>query len=201
MNNDEIAQATLRYIDEHGLEAVSFRKISQYTGIPTMTICNRFGSKGQLLRAALGAMLAEAGSEDLRPGETWDETLRRVSRHNRAMALEHPKAFPLFFQVPPFESPMKEYTERVFSLHQGQDIDKELPYTFLGLMHAFLTGFQMAALYTEAAEDGEDSSHDAQLFVRLYSEEAFEHDLDVIIAGFAATYGLPLSRDEEQSGS
>lgn len=201
MNNDEIAQATLRYVDEHGLEAVSFRKISQYTGMPTMTICNRFGSKDQLLRAALGAMLAQAGSEEPRPGETWDDTLRRVARHNRAMALEHPKAFPLFFQVPPFESPMKEYTERVFSLHQEQDIDEELPYAFLGLMHAFLTGFQMAALYTQAAEGGEGSSPDAQLFVRLYSDEAFERDLDIIIAGFAVTYGLPLLKDKEHSGS
>lgn len=193
MNNDEIARETLRFVDDNGLEAVSFRKISQATGVPTMTICNRFGSKGQLLRATLAAMLDEAGSEEPLPDESWDETLRRVARHNRAMALEHPKAFPLFFQVPPFESPMKEYTERVFSLHQGQGIDERLPFAFLGLMHAFLTGFQMAELYTKAAENGDDVSPEAQLFVRLYNEESFERDLDIIIRGFAATYNLPLN--------
>lgn len=195
MNNDEIAQATLRFVDENGLEAVSFRKISQFTGMPTMTICNRFGSKDQLLRAALGAMLGEIDPETTLPGETWDDTLRRVARHNRAMAIAHPRAFPLFLQVPPFESPMREYTESIFSLHQEQNIDENLPYAFLGLLHAFLTGFQMAELYTKEAERNGTTSPDAQLFVRLYNEESFERDLNIIIAGFASTYGLPLGHD------
>lgn len=109
MDNQEIAKATLAFIDEYGLEAVSFRKISQVTGMATMTICNRFGSKENLLKAALVVMLSE-NEPSFHPNETWDESLKRVAHHVRDMALAHPKAYWLFLQVPPFESPVKEYT-------------------------------------------------------------------------------------------
>lgn len=192
MNNDDIARATLRFVDEHGLEAASFRNISQVTGIPTMTICNRFGSKDRLLRATLKAMLDESEPEKVRPGEPWHATLRRVARHNRAMALAHPKAFPLFLQIPPFESPMREYTEGVFSLHEGQGISESMKINFLSVMHAFLSGFQMAELYTKAAQSSGSASPETRMFLRMYNETSFERDLDVIIAGLASTYDLPL---------
>ena len=196
MDNDQIARATLAFIDENGIEAVSFRKMSQVTGMATMTICNRFKSKENLLRAALEAMLNE---KPLEPNfdEPWDASLRRVAHHNRNMALAHPNAFPLFLQVPPFESPVREYTQRVFSSHVNQNLPEDLPFAFLSVMHSFLSGFQMAERYATLAAERVDVTQDpeADAFVKAFNTDAFDRNLDIIIRGLAETYHLPLEQE------
>lgn len=193
MENEEIAQATLEFIDEHGLDAVSFRKISQATGMPTMTICNRFGSKENLLKAALSVMLEE-NKPSVHAGEAWDASLRRVAHHVRSMALAHPRAYWLFLQVPPFESPVREYTESVFLTHADQNLPSEVPCDFLSIMHSFLSGFQIAEGYTNAAlaAHGDGGADNIVAYSRMFGEEAFDRDLDIIIYGLAKKYDLSL---------
>lgn len=192
MDNEGIAKATLEFIDENGLEAVSFRKISQATGMPTMTICNRFGSKENLLKAALRVMLFENELAS-KPGKTWDENLRRIAHHVRNMALAHPKAYWLFLQVPPFESPVREFTQAVFASHEGQGLPEPMPYAFLSVMHSFLSGFQIAEGYANAAiNDPDVSVGDIGPFAEMFNEQSFDRDLSVIIKGFADEYDLPL---------
>ena len=158
-----------------------------------MTICNRFKTKESLLKAALAVMLEE-NPVDVVEGEPWHESLLRVARHNRAMALAHPRAFPLFVMVPPFESPVREYTERVFATHAGQGIPEDLPYAFLSIMHSFLSGFQMAESFTLTALEQAQPAPEAVESARIFGEESFERDLQVILSGLAQVYGLPLSR-------
>ena len=188
-SNETIARAALAFIDENGIEAISFRKIAEATGIPTMTICNRFGSKDALLRAALKAMLDEFPIEAVE-GECWQESLRRVSRTHRAMACAHPKAFPLFVEVPPFEEPVLTHSLSVFSTNENQGLPEGMPFVFLSIMHSFLSGFQLVESYAEAA-DKKGMSAEALRFIALFDEDAFERDLDIIIAGLEARYDLP----------
>ena len=101
-SNEELAQAALALVDRDGMDALSFRRLSDETGVPTMTIVNRFGSKDALLKSALGVMLSENAVEPV-PGESWQDSLRRVARLNRQMALRHPRGFMLFVLVPMFE--------------------------------------------------------------------------------------------------
>lgn len=165
----------------------------------TMTICNRFGSKENLLKAALVVMLSE-NEPSFHPNETWDESLKRVAHHVRNMALAHPKAYWLFLQVPPFESPVKEYTQSVFATHEGQNLPKTMPYDFLSVLHSFLTGFQIAEGYAnKALSSYEELPDDLEEFSKMFNERAFNRDLDIIVQGFSAMYGLPLSEDTSAS--
>lgn len=189
VSNEEIARAALSFIDEHGIDALSFRKLSESTGIPTMTICNRFGSKESLLKAVLSAML-EGHQADAIPGEAWQDTLRRVAHCHRAMALSHPGAFMLFVQTPSFEEPILSYTENVFSLHGHQDIPEDMPLIFLSVMHSFLPGFQLVESMAKSARK-DSLSAEAQRFISLFTEETFDRDLEIIIAGLAAKFNLP----------
>ncbi len=195
LSNEEIAAAALALVDREGVEALSFRKLSDETGVPTMTIMNRFGSKDALLKAALGVMLAE-NEVDSVEGESWQESLRRVAHLNRAMALRHPKGFMLFVLVPMFESPVLEYTQRVFSTHADQGLAADMPAIFLSIMHSFLPGFQLAEAYANqerARVDGEVAPEVLETF-DLFTEETFNRNLEIIIAGLARIYGLPEER-------
>lgn len=189
MSNEKIAETALSFIDNYGIDALSFRKLSDLTGIPTMTICNRFGSKESLLKAALSVMLDEHPAEAI-PGEAWQDTLRRVAHCHRAMALSHPGAFMLFVQTPSFEEPILSYTERVFLLHGHQDIPEDMPFIFLSVMHSFLPGFQLVESMAKSA-DKDRLPAKAQRFISLFTEEAFDRDLEIIIAGLTAKYDLP----------
>lgn len=190
LTNEDLAKAALEFVDEEGVDALSFRKLSEKTGVPTMTIMNRFGSKYDLMKAALGVMLDETVVEPV-SGETWQESLRRVARLNRAMALRHPKAFMMFVLVPIFESPVLEFTDRVFSTHKSQGLPEEMPSMFLSMMHSFLPGFQLAEAYANQERAKGEASTEAIERFDLFTEEAFDRNVEVIIAGFAAMFDLP----------
>lgn len=195
LSNEELARAALALVDREGVDALSFRKLSDETGVPTMTIMNRFGSKDALLKAALGIMLDENTVEPV-VGETWQDSLRRVAHLNRAMALRHPKGFMLLVLVPIFESPVLEYTQHVFATHGDQGLPPEMPAVFLSLMHSFLPGFQLAEAYAnqERARVGDTVSPEVLETFDLFTEETFARNLEIIIAGLERTFGLPGER-------
>ena len=158
-----------------------------------MTLCNRFGSKDALLRTALGTMLAEHPNEPIE-GEAWQDSLRRVAHHHRAMALARPNTFMLFLQIPPYASPILEHTEQMFNVHLWQDLPNDMPFIFLSIMHAFLPGFQLAEGYSAKA-DFDNLPENAKRFATLFNEKTFERNLDIIIAGLEAKYGLARAQD------
>lgn len=196
ITNSQLAQAALEFMDRRGIGALSFRKLSEETDVPTMTIANRFGSRDALLKAALGIMLAE---NPIRPveNETWQHALKRVACANRQMALRHPRTFSLFVTIPPFESPVLEFTQSVFSTHQGMGLPPEMPEVFLSLMHPFLSGFQFAEMYaTEALRrtadtDGETLSPEASQMAQMFTEDTFKRNVDIIIKGIEESFNLP----------
>ncbi|MGI6105965.1 MAG: TetR/AcrR family transcriptional regulator [Raoultibacter sp.] len=192
LTNDELAKAALAYIDEHGLDSLSFRKLSDLTGVPTMTIVNRFGSKRELMKEALRMMLDENELGAIE-GESWQNSIRRVAHVNRNMALRHPKAFTLFVIFPMSESPVLEYTNRVFGTHASHELPKDMPMIFLSLMHSFLTGFQMVethSAYLSESISEEDLALSLQT-KKMFNEETFNRNLDVIICGLQNKYSLP----------
>lgn len=192
ISNEELAQAALGIVDRYGVDALSFRKLSDETSVPTMTIMNRFGSKDALFKAALSIMLRE-NIVDPVPQETWQNGLRRVAHQNREMALRHPKGFMLFVMVPMFESPVLEFTQQVFSTHAGQNLPPEMPGIFLSLMHSFLSGFQLAEAYAnQERERGEEGvPREVLETFDLFTEESFNRNLEVIILGLEKAYSLP----------
>ena len=89
------------------------------------------------------------------PGETWDDSLRRVALSLREMTLRHPRAFPLVAAAPVFESPVLEYAARIRALHEPQGISQEQFVGMWSVCDAFLTGFMVmlaqAAIRAEEA--------------------------------------------------
>lgn len=192
LTNEELAKAALELVDLEGVDALSFRKLSEKTGIPTMTIMNRFGSKYTLMKAALSIMLDEVDVGSVR-GETWQESLRRVAHLNRSMALHHPKAFMLFVLVPIFESPVREFTAKVFETHSEQDLPEGMPAVFLSMMHSFLPGFQLAESYAneQKLHVEPSSTRESSQVLDLFTEDTFNRNIEIIISGLQIEFDLP----------
>ena len=88
---------------------------------------------------------------------------------------------------------MLEYTQRVFAIHDAQNLPPEMPAVFLSLMHSFLSGFQLAETYANYERDHAEgsASPDVMKTFDLFTEKTFDRNIEIILAGFEAKYGLP----------
>lgn len=92
LNRMRIVETALRLIDEHGLEALSMRRLGAALGVEAMAIYHHFANKGEVLDGVLEHMLDETeflSTEDQPPLAR----LRHFVRAHRQMALRHPHAF------------------------------------------------------------------------------------------------------------
>ena len=113
------------------------------------------------------------------------------------MTLRHPRAFPLIAAAPVFESPVLEYAARIHELHRSQGIDQEQFVRIWSVVDAFVTGFMVmmsqASVHARrrpAVDPAEAASERVELaaaFVDVLSQEVFERDLEVVLAGLRAS--------------
>lgn len=92
-----IADAALALIDEHGLDALSMRRLGGELGVQGMALYRHFVNKDEILDAVrhllveeFAARLAAAAAPD-----GWREHLRTFAECYREVAVAHPNAFPL----------------------------------------------------------------------------------------------------------
>ena len=91
---DTVVDTGLDLADDHGLEAVSLRRIARRLGVTPMALYRYVESKDDLLDAMADRLYAEvvASSGD---GDWWD-SLAGLARSTRSVLLAHPWAAPLF---------------------------------------------------------------------------------------------------------
>jgi AcrR family transcriptional regulator len=88
-----IVDAALALVDAEGLDALSYRRLAEAIGCEAMSLYHYFPSKGHLLDAVLDRVFGAL--EIPPPGKPWIERLRQAAWNYRAMALGHPKLYPL----------------------------------------------------------------------------------------------------------
>lgn len=94
LHRDRVIDAALRLVDEHGIEALSIRRLAGELGVGVMTIYNHVPSKASLLDGVCERVLAALDLDAGAPGP-WEDRIRAYATAWRAAALAHPGAFPL----------------------------------------------------------------------------------------------------------
>jgi AcrR family transcriptional regulator len=93
LSPDRLAQAALALIDEHGLEALSTRRLGKTLGVEGMALYKHFKSRDALLDAVAGLLLCELTIPP--KGPSWVERVRSFARGYRALSRLHPRAYVL----------------------------------------------------------------------------------------------------------
>jgi len=97
LSPERIARGALKLIDRRGLDAFSMHKLSASLGCETMSLYHHLKSRGEVLDAVAGLLMAEIHA----PAEgTWQDRLRGFAHSYRAVALRHPRAFSLLATRP-----------------------------------------------------------------------------------------------------
>jgi len=97
LSSERIANAALKLIDRRGLDAFSMHKLGAALSCEAMSLYHHFKGRGEVLDAVAGLLMAEVSA----PSEgSWQDRLRGFALSYRAVALQHPRAFPLLATRP-----------------------------------------------------------------------------------------------------
>ncbi|SDT38671.1 DNA-binding transcriptional regulator, AcrR family [Friedmanniella luteola] len=98
-----ILREAVRFIDAHGRERLTMRRLGAELGVEAMALYRYVPGRDQLLDGVVETVMDELYGltmESEQPG-TWQEFLQQMARGVRAIAIEHPKIFPLVASRPP----------------------------------------------------------------------------------------------------
>lgn len=93
LSRERIRDATLAVIDEHGLEAVSMRRLADSLGVQASSLYSHYANKEQVLDAVANLLVSTVDTSGFASG--WREGLLVWARSYRAALAAHPQAVPL----------------------------------------------------------------------------------------------------------
>ena len=99
ISRDRVLEAAVAFADQHGLDALSMRKLGEALGVEAMSLYNHVANKEALLDGMVDLVFAEI---DLPAGHDWKKALRRravsmreaLTRHRWAIGLMESRTSP-----------------------------------------------------------------------------------------------------------
>jgi TetR/AcrR family transcriptional regulator, tetracycline repressor protein len=172
----QVLEAALKLVDEHGLAALSMRRLGSELGVDPMAIYYHVPGKQALIKALVERVFESFVVEGAET--TWQEQMRRWAGAYRALALQHPNLVLEIVADPEAVATAARLADR--SLHSAIKASGLPPrYQAAGadVIVDYVNGFVLG----EVAIPGG-------------AEEAFERGLDIIVAGLerlAADASMP----------
>lgn len=93
LSRDLIRDTALRQIDEHGLAALSMRRLAHVLGVQAASLYSHYPTKDALLDAVANLLVSEVDTSGF--GEGWRPGLLRWARSYHAALAAHPHAVPI----------------------------------------------------------------------------------------------------------
>src|SRR5437016_7878881 len=149
LTNARILDAAVELIDRSGLGDLSMRHLGAALGVEAMSLYRHFPSKGVLLEAVVGRLLAELVLPV--PGHArWEESFRALARGYRQLLLRHPNAIPLLATLQLSNPGALAAAGAVMALLRDAGFDAKTAFHVLATVESFVIGFA----YWEAGTAG-----------------------------------------------
>src|SRR6478672_1345882 len=156
-----IARTAVSYIDRHGLQGLTMRGLGQDLGVEAMALYRYVTGREDLLEAVIAELLSGVREDlDDQLTDSWQGYLQALAHRVRAIAVDHPGAFPLVatrHPAAPWLRPPLRSLELVDDfldtmVRHGLTDDQ-----VVGSYRAF-TSFLLGTLLLEVAQRGVESS-------------------------------------------
>ncbi|HEY1917221.1 MAG TPA: TetR/AcrR family transcriptional regulator C-terminal domain-containing protein [Streptosporangiaceae bacterium] len=209
LSRDKILDAAIAFVDEHGLTALSTRKLGATLGVEGMTLYYYVPSKAALLDGMVERLL-QRSLGDLRPdpGMPWPEAMRQTARALHAILREHPAMVTVVATRPASTPVAFALLESGLEILCGQGVPLGLAVHIINTVTSFVIGHTLAEVGQTPGHEGTepipaDVAQDADAypnFAEVYPNVAevlatgagldvdtrFELVLDILVTGFAA---------------
>lgn len=93
LGRDAIVTAAMEIIDARGVEVLSMRALGKHLGYEGMALYRYVDGREDVLEAVVQKLMAQLELPD--PSESWESYVRTFAHRVRALAQQHPRAFPL----------------------------------------------------------------------------------------------------------
>ncbi len=159
LTRDTIVRTAITFVDDHGLTALTMRKLGQLLGVEAMSLYHYVNGREDLLEAIIAALVDElrvSADEELGPVDGWQAFLQHMANGVRRLAVTHPNLFPLVATRPPaapwLRPPLRslDVVEEFLSglLRRGLDDVQAVR------VYKVFTSFLLGHLLLEVAEQG-----------------------------------------------
>ena len=103
LGRDQILREAVRFIDENGREHLTMRRLGAELGVEAMALYRYVPGREQLLDGVVEYVMNELYLATMNgdAGESWQEFLQTMAHGVRALAIDHPRIFPLVATRPP----------------------------------------------------------------------------------------------------
>ena len=184
-------------VDEGGIEALSVRGLATALDVWPASLYAYFPDRDSILLAVVALLLAEIDlPEDA--SMSWEDCALSIGRSLRAMALKHPRSFPLVALAADDAWPVLEYARRIHRLMSERGLPDEVIMRLSALLDAFSTGFLLletqalakapARAWSPFTDSEEQMLHTAPALPD--PEGAFEEGSKAMILGLKLLHGL-----------
>ena len=104
LDRRRVLAAAIEFIDEHGLEALTMRRMGAHLGVEGMALYRHVTGRDDLLDGVVELVVDELYGDPevyLAPKYGWQDYLQRLAHGVRRIAIAHPAVFPLIATRPP----------------------------------------------------------------------------------------------------
>ena len=166
LTREGIIDAAIAYVDEHGLHALTMRRLGLLLGVEAMSLYHHVNGREDLLEGMTGRLTRDVRvppREPIGPSDGWQAFLQQVAHAVRSLAIGHPNLFPLVATRPPaapwLRPPLRsldlveEFLDGLNARGVGDDHAVKVYKTFT----TFLLGHLLLEVAELGAETGPDS--------------------------------------------
>jgi AcrR family transcriptional regulator len=156
LNRNVVVQTALRYVDEHGLEALSMHKLGAALGVTAMSLYNHVDNKDALLDGIVEELWSRI---ELAPNthDDWRETIATLARALRDLVHRHPHAATLLTSRPIVPTAALRTFDALLRTLRGAGLPETRAIQLLRTMLAYALGFALTELsWSNAGRDHEE---------------------------------------------
>ena len=194
LSRELLIETGLRLLDEVGLDKLSVRRLAAELGVQSPALYWHFKTKQELLEGMAAAIIMAAGMGPPEGDETWPEWLRRRAKAYRKSLLSHRDGARLITSARRAPDALADF-ERELEAMVGLGFRPALALHTIMVIADYTNGFVLQ----EQAPHSRPSEGELAMLARLPTlreafessgyrdpDGAFEHGLDVIVAGTRA---------------
>jgi len=186
LSQERIAAATLKLIDDIGLEELSTRRLGATLGCEAMAIYNHFASKDVLLDAVVDRLFREVIVPPKGPG--WEARVRGFAVSYRDLAHRHPKAFPLL-ATRRFRTRARDLVEQIIAALLEEGFEPHAAAEIFRVVSSYCNGAILDEISGEfpaaKSEDHPSITRVQEFLAPAHYDAMYERGLALLLAGFS----------------
>ncbi|MET7393547.1 TetR/AcrR family transcriptional regulator C-terminal domain-containing protein [Dactylosporangium sp. NPDC005572] len=203
LTRELVLDAALEYLDEHGLPALSMRKLGARLGVEAMSLYRHVPNKDALLDGLVDRVmeLAFAGLDDPRDG--WVPWMRQFAHSLRAALVAHPGVLPLAATRPVNSPDALRMSERWLAAMRAAGLPLGRAMDVVNVIATFTIGHTLAEVGRTPGHEGSEPDLDQRSdeldpaefpnlteVIRTRAGLDFDHRfteaVDILLGGYAA---------------